>query len=360
MAVRTLDIKLVGHNELGAATREADRDLRRLTMEAERSAQRFQKRMRQSNIIPRSQGLMDRRDLVASRTVEDQLYRETRAIELRRIREETMRAARESRMQLIQQRVRADLGLEVSAAVQRERIVGEAVKKEAMRQGQQAAAARTGMIGGFSQQQMRLLVRGGAVAMAGMTLGQVTDKMVEMRDLAADGKAHWTDITLEIGKSIPLLGGFVRAGENINELFTGTKREVQEIARHADMIAGAIDTHRKAFFETIAIREQTAMEGAARSRDIARIGMPEPSASIQRYRDQLKTLEDQSRARQEAEIQAILDESAATKTIAELRRELDKLVPPDEPDMRWQRFIDPDKPHRQAAERKRFLSDEPI
>ena len=355
MAVRTLDIKLVGHNELGAATREADRDLRRLTMEAERSAQRFQKRMARDFSVPRTQGLMDRRNLVASRTVEDQLYREVRAIELRRVREETMRAARESRMQLIQQRVRADLGLETAAAVQREKIVGEAVKKEAMRQGQQAAAARTGMIGGFSRQQMQLLIRGGAVTMAGMTLGQVTDKMVEMRDLAADGKAHWTDITLEIGKSIPLLGGFVRAGENINELFTGTKREVQEIARHADMIAGAIDIHRKAFFETRAIREQTAMEGTARSRDIARIGMPEPSASIQRYRDQLKTLEEQSRARQQAEIQAILDESAEAKTIAELRRELNKLVPPDEPDMGRQRFIDPDKPHRQAAERKKVL-----
>ncbi len=326
MAVRTLDIKLVGHNEIGAATREADRDLRRMTMEAERNAQRMQQRMQRDFSVPRTQGLMDRRDLVASRTVEDQLYRETRAIELRRIREETMRAARESRMQLIQQRVRADLGLEVSAAVQREKIVGEAVKKEAMRQGQQAAAARTGMIGGFSQQQMQLLIRGGAVAMAGMTLGQVTDKMVEMRDLASDGKANWADISLEIGKSIPLLGGFVRAGENINELLTGQKRHWQEIHDRIELVDTAIDAHRRTILRTADAQRQAEMQALTRRESISLIGVPEPSRSIRAEENRHRQLVRESRERERQAVKAITEESEQAKILRRLQEERKKFT----------------------------------
>lgn len=70
----------------------------------------------------------------------------------------------------------------------------------------------------------------------GKALAAATAKMVEFADRMHEGTANTADFTLETMKGIPIIGGFAATGENINEMFTHTKRDAKAAAQAvADM-----------------------------------------------------------------------------------------------------------------------------
>ena len=85
----------------------------------------------------------------------------------------------------------------------------------------------------------RMLKGGGAlgiVTLAGEALKKVTTEAVKLSEELEKGKINAADVALEIGKSLPVLGGFVEAGESINELFTHQKSDIEHI--NEDIKAG--------------------------------------------------------------------------------------------------------------------------
>jgi hypothetical protein len=74
----------------------------------------------------------------------------------------------------------------------------------------------------------------GAGALAGLTLigqglAEATAKAGEMVEKFREGKEDASGVAVAIGESIPILGGWVTAGQNIRELFTGEKEDIAKI-----------------------------------------------------------------------------------------------------------------------------------
>ena len=68
-----------------------------------------------------------------------------------------------------------------------------------------------------------------AVSMIGAELDKATAKAVELSDQFRKGEVDAAGIAVGIGESLPVIGGFVSAGQNIRELFTHEKAEIKEI-----------------------------------------------------------------------------------------------------------------------------------
>jgi hypothetical protein len=77
----------------------------------------------------------------------------------------------------------------------------------------------------------KLAVGAGAVAavsMIGQALANSTARAVELRNQFAAGTMSAEEMRVEIAKSLPIIGGFVAAGENMLELATGVKAELEQ------------------------------------------------------------------------------------------------------------------------------------
>ena len=80
-------------------------------------------------------------------------------------------------------------------------------------------------------QTLKMMMGGGAIAAAGMAgneLAAMTGKMAALMDSTNSLKMNAADVTMELGKSLPVLGGIFTAGENINEMFTGEKSAIAQ------------------------------------------------------------------------------------------------------------------------------------
>ena len=102
----------------------------------------------------------------------------------------------------------------------------------------------------------------GAGALAGIGaiavgLERATAKALELKEQFAGGKVNAAEMAMEIGKSVPILGSIVSAGENINELITGTKAKLEAVRQEDALQTNILATMRKITAETEKHREST-------------------------------------------------------------------------------------------------------
>jgi hypothetical protein len=203
------------------------------------------------------------------------------------------------------------------------------------------AQAGPGGIAGWARQQNmlarangdvaleRLLRGGGALGLftlVGDGLKDLTAKMVELNKEFEKGEVDAAGVAVEIGKSIPMLGGFVAAGQNIRELLTHEKQQIDDINQEIragnelmelrlriqrDQLKAQEDLaerQRKATEELKAAQagplEKPIVEGANRLADI----------QAQRLKDQ-RDYADKRREDEKAELEAIRKAGEARKKV---------------------------------------------
>lgn len=129
----------------------------------------------------------------------------------------------------------------------------KAANKERRASGENALAKALSSEGGLTNYAMSSLNIGIPAMIldkVGEGLANVTGKLVEMRAQLREGKANWADMSLSVMESLPIIGGFAKAGANINELFTHNKEKIaaQEAYTHSIEVTSDILVKRAAEF----------------------------------------------------------------------------------------------------------------
>lgn len=83
-----------------------------------------------------------------------------------------------------------------------------------------------GLLSGFGDK-LGGAMKLGAVAVVGAALESATGKAVEFSNKLAKGESNAADITNDFLKAIPIIGSFASAGNNLNEVFFHTKRNME-------------------------------------------------------------------------------------------------------------------------------------
>ena len=180
----------------------------------------------------------------------------------------------------------------------------------------------------------RMLKGGGAlgiVTLLGEGLKKTTEEAVKLSNEFAEGKINAADMVLEIGKSLPVLGGFFSAGESINELFTHQKRDIADI--NAEIKAGneAMELRVKIQKESIKAEEDLADRTRRANQQLALANASGPQAKeavgeanklkdiqADKEKDEKKKAEDR-RKQADDEIKAIQKDGEAQKEVLENR-----------------------------------------
>jgi hypothetical protein len=104
----------------------------------------------------------------------------------------------------------------------------------------------------------------GALAVAGKAMLDLTEQAQHFKELMLSDQLNAAGMAVELGKAVPLLGSFVAAGQNIRELFTGERAELE---RQKEVLAQINALQDKRF--ALAIR--TKEEELSRAVEIRRI-----------------------------------------------------------------------------------------
>jgi DNA repair exonuclease SbcCD ATPase subunit len=179
-----------------------------------------------------------------------------------------------------------------------------------------------------------MLGRATAIAAAGRALRGLTEALIDARDADLSFGQSLELITNRTFKSIPLLGQFVQAGENIRELFTGERAELAKLnaemaERNAQMDRNnqLIEQSRQAQQSALEAQRDLAQQRdllAARPEDRSRLQLVQQEAdeirqieqrlAEQRLRDRKLGVQGESDA-----AQAIADELVAAREVAQAR-----------------------------------------
>jgi hypothetical protein len=73
-------------------------------------------------------------------------------------------------------------------------------------------------------------VTGIVIDFAAKGLDQIIGGVREMNEAIKKGEANWADVTMGIGKTLPVLSSVFSLGENINESITGQRKEIERAA----------------------------------------------------------------------------------------------------------------------------------
>jgi hypothetical protein len=127
-----------------------------------------------------------------------------------------------------------------------------------------------------------LLEGGGAVFglnLIGREMAEVTSKALEFSKELQEGKIDAQGLAVELGKALPILGGFVSAGQNIREMFFHEREEIERINEAAKEGVEYADAM------TEAIKRQTEEQVKHRReirgfvQELARVGLSGPAAA---------------------------------------------------------------------------------
>jgi hypothetical protein len=121
----------------------------------------------------------------------------------------------------------------------------------------------------------------GGYAVAGITLlgeglKNATGKAAELTDQFRKGQIDGTGLAVGIGKSIPILGSFVEAGQNIREMFTHEKSQIDDINKTAELGNAIMETRVKLVHDaTNAVREWGKIAAEANAKVVESMLPPE-------------------------------------------------------------------------------------
>lgn len=103
-----------------------------------------------------------------------------------------------------------------------------------------AGFGRESTFGGFA----KIAQGGGAIlglSIVGKELNEVTEKAVKLKEEFQTGQKSAGDIAEELAKSLPVFGGFISAGRNIRELFTGEQAAADRIKESSEAITSSTE-----------------------------------------------------------------------------------------------------------------------
>jgi hypothetical protein len=204
-----------------------------------------------------------------------------------------------------------------------------------------------------SSRLLKGVLKGGLVGYAGSELAAMTEAMLKVRDLSRSTAANWTDVALEVGKSVPLVGGFVRAGENINELLTGQKKHLADIEAHAGRITKSTELYRDMLKDAAKWRksiDQTTREAEGR---LGMIGLSGTTRDLASASLAAESARGRLSIEEESQIEAL--KKKVSPELTELRNQYKNLVipdiyqPPPHADSRHQQLIEDSKLAQQEA-----------
>lgn len=115
------------------------------------------------------------------------------------------------------------------------------------------------MFGKGAGRGMQELAYGGQAAVAAMVgaeLNKWATKLVEIRDEYRGVKATTSEIAVNIGKSLPIFGQFVEAGQQIRDLFTDERHEIEQITASAKLLNSVTEYRRDLLKQSIAYQRE--------------------------------------------------------------------------------------------------------
>jgi hypothetical protein len=156
---------------------------------------------------------------------------------------------------------------------------------------------------------MRMLQGGGAVlgiTAVASALEKTTAKMLEMQKQFQSGSVSVGEFVMEIGRSIPVIGGFVSAGANIREMITGEQEFINATlasVTHAEELTKfikGIAEAKKAWEEFKRDHVREARSDDMDPEDKAALDAERRDESLQKGRDELRAKRDALAAQRDA------------------------------------------------------------
>lgn len=188
------------------------------------------------------------------------------------------------------------VGAEVDALARKADRAGGAGKGGGIFAGLKESLGEESQAGQF----VKLLQGAGAVAAftgAGLALERMTDAAAKFRSEFESGEKSAAELAGTLIQSLPIVGGFAKAGANIRDLLTGEQAAIKRITEEAELTNQAIETQR-ALLKRV---EESHKESLATVRQIRNeaelLGKTEPNRSLIGLRQEgeefrIKTLDD--------------------------------------------------------------------
>ncbi|HEX4796186.1 MAG TPA: hypothetical protein VH370_20520 [Humisphaera sp.] len=134
----------------------------------------------------------------------------------------------------------------------------------------------------FASKFLHLVGSGGAVGLVASEIKGAAEHMAELNKQIEEGDRSWQGIAIGVGKSLPIFGRVVEAGQAIREALTGERLEIDRVnesakagTEHAEFMLRSVREQRKEWVE-IGRSVRDAYQEAARA------GLAGPAATIAR------------------------------------------------------------------------------
>jgi hypothetical protein len=111
-------------------------------------------------------------------------------------------------------------------------------------------------------------------------VADITEKVESFETKIRSGEQDWKGMAVAIGESIPVIGGFVKAGQNIREMFTHEKAELAAINELAEATTASKERELAMSRELAGLRRQYWAEERSAVRDIGLIGLRGVTATL--------------------------------------------------------------------------------
>ncbi len=114
-----------------------------------------------------------------------------------------------------------------------------------------------GLLGGISEK-LGTGLQLGVLAVAGATLDNLTGKAAEFSDQMRRGELDSAGVAVKLGESIPILESFVSTGQNIREILTGEKVELERIKEFTAEIEAGNERYFASSLRTLEVQKEQA------------------------------------------------------------------------------------------------------
>jgi hypothetical protein len=119
----------------------------------------------------------------------------------------------------------------------------------------------------------------GGIAVAGATLSRMAESAITFGDRMKDSRESATAIALDFAKTLPIIGSFVAAGQNIRELYTGERYELRLQEQSQERLLNLAERQYDVSLKNIQAAKERGVVLASLARDNAGVGLRGPSVA---------------------------------------------------------------------------------